>query len=259
MKENTRLKLGPCQQNQLCDWFGSHLGDSLAAQEAACFQRLVAAIFGYYVVQVGHLRASEDLLLASPARNQVILGIGPNQESADLYADPSHLPFAEDSLDGILLPHTLDFSIDPHQLLREVERVLIPEGKVLLSGFNPWSLWGLWRLPHLRSTSIPWCGHFFSSRRVIDWLSLLGFDLKEVHYLNFKPPLQRPGIMQRLQFMEGIGSKVYPRFGGVYIILAVKREVTVTPIRPKWSVKKRVIPAATEPTIRNGIGPRFRS
>ncbi|MCG7924383.1 MAG: hypothetical protein JAY67_02495, partial [Candidatus Thiodiazotropha taylori] len=66
------------------------------------------------------------------------------------------------------------------------------------------------------------------------------------------PPIQRQGVMQKLQFMEQIGDKVYPNFGGVYIILAVKRVVTITPIRPKWTVKKRVIPTAAEPTIRNG-------
>ena len=253
MRENKLLKLGSCQQNHLQEWFESNLGDSLAAQEALCFQQLIAAMFGYHVIQVGHLRQREDLLQVSPARNRVIMGIGPDGDGADLQADPCYLPFAGDSVDGILLPHTLDFSMDPHQLLREVERVLIPEGKVLLSGFNPWSQWGVWRLLRLRSAALPWCGHFFSSRRVLDWLALLGFDLLEIRYLNFRPPLQSHGVMQKLQFMERIGERVYPKFGGVYIILAVKREVTMTPIRPRWSVKKSVIPTAAEPTIRNGL------
>jgi SAM-dependent methyltransferase len=158
----------------------------------------------------------------------------------------------------MVLPHTLDFASDPHQVLREVERVLIPQGKVLLCGFNPWSQWGLWRLLHLRSSSVPWCGHFFSSKRIQDWFSLLGFELEEVVYLHYRPPFSHLPIMQRLAFMEGIGEKIYPKLAGVYVILAVKREVMVTPLRAKWRVKKRVLPTAVEPTMRKLNGSRCR-
>jgi SAM-dependent methyltransferase len=209
-------------------------------------------MFGYHLVQIGHQGVNEELLKVSPVRNRLVMGIGNATPLGELQADPANLPFATDSVDGVLLPHTLDFSLDPHQVLREVERVLIPEGKLLLSGFNPWSLWGGVRLLRMRSSNPPWCGHFFSSRRILDWLALLGFDLLEIEYLNYRPPFQSQGLLQKLQFLEQIGDKVYANFGGVYIILAVKRVVTITPIRPKWSVKKRVIPAAAEPTIRNG-------
>ncbi|MCU7904712.1 MAG: class I SAM-dependent methyltransferase [Candidatus Thiodiazotropha sp. (ex Epidulcina cf. delphinae)] len=255
MKENKLLKLGTCQQNHLQVWFESCLGSSLAIQEEACLQARIAGMFGYHVVQIGLPCRNRDLLRRSPARNRVVIGIGSAGSGVDLCADPHYLPLDSDSVDGIVLPHTLDFSTDPHQLLREVERVLIPEGKILLSGFNPWSQWGLWRLLRLRSATIPWCGHFFSCRRVQDWFSLLGFDLEEVVYLNYRPPLRNQAIMQKLAFMEGFGQKVYPLFGGVYVILAVKREVAMTPIRPKWLVKKRVLPTAAEPTTRSGIQP----
>jgi hypothetical protein len=104
----------------------------------------------------------------------------------------------------------------------------------------------------MRSSTPPWCGHFFGSRRVLDWLALLGFDLQAIRFLNFRPPVNRPGIIEKLQFLEHVGERVYPNFGAVYIILAVKRVATVTPIRPKWSVKKQVLPTAAEPTVRNG-------
>ncbi|MEW8501065.1 MAG: methyltransferase domain-containing protein [Candidatus Thiodiazotropha taylori] len=252
MREYRRLKLRSCQQNHIQEWFDTQLGANLVAQERPPLERHLSAMFGYHLVQIGHLGVADELLQASPARNRLVMGIGNAGQPGQLLADPSHLPFATDSVDGMLLPHTLDFSLDPHQVLREVERVLIPEGKLLLSGFNPWSLWGGVRLLKMRSSTPPWCGHFFSSRRVLDWLALLGFDLLQIQYLNYRPPIQRQGVMQKLQFMEQIGDKVYPNFGGVYIILAVKRVVTITPTRPKWTVKKRVIPTAAEPTIRNG-------
>jgi hypothetical protein len=131
-----------------------------------------------------------------------------------------------------------------------VERVLIPEGKVLLSGFNPWSQWGLWRLLRFRSASAPWCGHFFSSKRIQDWFSLLGFDLEKVAYLHYRPPATNLTLMQKLSFMERLGKKAYPLLGSVYIIHAVKREMTMTPIIPKWKMKKPVLPRAAEPTMR---------
>jgi SAM-dependent methyltransferase len=252
MREYRRLKLRSCQQKHIQTWFASPLGANLLAQERSLLERHLSAMFGYHLVQIGQQGLGEELLQASRARNRLVMGIGSSAQGVELRADPSHLPFATDSVDGMLLPHTLDFSDDPHQVLREVERVLIPEGKLLLSGFNPWSLWGVVRLVRMRSSNPPWCGHFFSSRRILDWLALLGFDLLEIEYLNFRPPIQSQGLMQKLQFMEQIGHKVYPNFGGVYIILAVKRVVTITPIRTKWSVKKRVLPAAAEPTIRNG-------
>ncbi|MET0088406.1 MAG: class I SAM-dependent methyltransferase [Candidatus Thiodiazotropha sp.] len=225
----------------------------MADLEATRFEPFINAMFGYHVVQLGQLRAGEDLLQRCPARNHVVMGLDSQREGSQIIADATRLPFAGDSVDGVLLPHTLDFSKDPHQLLRDVERVLIPEGKVLISGFNPWSQWGVWRLMRLRSNAMPWCGHFFSSGRVTDWLALLGFDLLELRYLHFRPPLNSPGVMQKLQFMERLGERVYPKLGGVYIIHAVKRVATLTPIRPKWTVKKRVLPTAAEPTIRNGL------
>jgi SAM-dependent methyltransferase len=259
MRNIKRFNLGSCQQKQLQTWFETDLGRLLAKQEAEYLNSRVATLFGYYVVQLGLPSRVENLLRLSPARNRVVMGGGGSDSGLDLQADCHQLPFASDSVVGMLLPHTLDFSADPHQVLREVERVLIPEGKVLLSGFNPWSQWGLWRLLRLRSATVPWCGHFFSSKRIQDWFSLLGFKLEEVVYLHYRPPVSNLSVMQRLAFLERLGEKVYPLFGGVYVILAVKREVTMTPLAPKWRVKKRVLPTAAEPTMRKLNGSNCRN
>ncbi|MET0067839.1 MAG: class I SAM-dependent methyltransferase [Candidatus Thiodiazotropha sp.] len=229
------------------------MGRSLADLETSRFAPYIHAMFGYHVVQLGHLRAGEDLLQDCPARNHVVMGLDREPDGAHIVADATRLPIPGDSVDGVLLPHTLDFARDPHQLLREVERILIPEGKVLISGFNPWSQWGAWRLMRLRANKAPWCGHFFSSGRVADWLALLGFDLLDLRCLHYRPPLKGQGVMQKLHFMERLGEQVYPKLGGVYIIHAVKRVATLTPMRPRWTVKKTVLPTAAEPTIRNGI------
>jgi len=241
-------KLGPSLQIQLSDWFQRHLGRLLAEQEQRHLEKWVAGLFGYYLIQVGLPVPDLELLRGSPVKNKILLDS--RLEGVDLRANPLQIPLATDSVDAVLMHHALDFSSDPHQLLREVERILIPEGKLLIVGFNPMSLWGIWRLFHLRGTQTPWAGHFFSVKRVSDWLSLLGFDLQAVEYLNFRPPLQNQAIMQRLTFIERLGEKNWPVLGGVYVLVAVKRTLTMTPIKPKWAIRKKVLPAAVEPTTR---------
>ncbi|MGD8587447.1 MAG: methyltransferase domain-containing protein [Chromatiales bacterium] len=209
----------------------------------------MSKLFGYYLVQIGSPDPGLDLLRHSPAKNKLIL----DQAQCDLSlrADPRYLPLATDSVDGVVMHHALDFAVDPHQMLREVERILIPDGKLLIIGFNPWSLWGARRLLYLHGQQPPWTGHFFPLKRVSDWLLLLGFDLLSVDHLNFRPPLQNHALMQRLAFLEVLGSKAWPLLGGVYVLEAVKRTLTLTPIKPKWRIRKKVIPAAIEPTTRN--------
>lgn len=254
MHTNKDFKLGSCLQKKAEAWFETRLGQTLLAQEQACLQQKAAAIFGYHVVQIGSPSPQFELLEQSPARNRVVLDCGAQQPGIDIKADSRFLPLASDSIDGVVLPHTLDFSADPHQVVREVERILIPEGKVLLSGFNPWSQWGVGRLFRQRSRSMPWCSHFFSPKRVQDWFSLLGFDLEEVVYLHYRPPIHNQMVMQKLAFMERFGQRIWPMLGGVYVMQAVKRTVTMTPIRVnKWRVKKRVLPSAAEPTTRSRI------
>jgi len=250
MRTNKDFKLGCCEQKQVETWFDTRLGRALMEQEQACLQEKAAAMFGYHLVQIGSPSPGFELLKRSPARNRVVLAPAARQPGVDIKADPRYLPLASDCIDGVILPHTLDFSPDPHQLMREVERVLIPEGKVLLSGFNPWSQWGVGRLFRRRSGHMPWCGHFFSPKRVQDWFSLLGFDLEEMTYLHYRPPIHNQMVMQKLNFMERLGSRAWPMLGGVYVMQAVKRTATLTPIRlNRWRMKKRVLPAA-EPTTR---------
>lgn len=110
---------------------------------------------------------------------------------------------------------------------------------MIIVGFNPWSLWGLWQLFRLRSKKVPWCGHFISAWRMHDWLSLLGFQVKSEQPLMFRPPLQHPGLMQRLQFLERVGARLWPPLSGVYMMLAVKRVSRLTPIKPVWKLAAR--------------------
>jgi SAM-dependent methyltransferase len=150
---------------------------------------------------------------------------------------------SSDSLDVLMLPHILEFSEQPHDVLREVERTLVPEGHAVVLGFNPLSLWTLWRWLVGWRGKLPWCGHFITTTRMKDWLSLLGFDVMETQYYFFRPPCQQETILRKLRFLERFGQRFWPIFGGGYVMLARKRVTTLTPIRPRWQPRRKLVTA----------------
>ena len=153
----------------LSEWFESPAGQYILDWELDTCDEAVADVFGFHAVQLG--LPGCDFLRANRIPLRAVLGHG-----GDVGADYTALPLASGSIDLLVLPHVLDFSADPHQILREVERVLMPEGQVVICGFNPFSLWGLRR----RNSALPvhpWCGDFISLLRVKDWLKLLGLEI----------------------------------------------------------------------------------
>ena len=123
-----------------------------------------------------------------------------------------------------LLPHALEFASNPHQILREVQRVLVPEGHLIVAGFNPWSLWGVRRaLKSGREAHYPWCGRFINLPRLKDWLALLGFEVAGGRMSCYAPPFSREQWLGRFRFMEAAGDRWWPIGGGVYFVDAVKR------------------------------------
>jgi SAM-dependent methyltransferase len=163
------------------------------------------------------------------------------------------LAVATDSLDVVLLSHVLEFSEQPHEVLREVDRILIPEGHVIVVGFNPWSLWGLWRLVLGWRKKAPWCGKFINAVRLRDWLQLLGFDVVQTKGYFYRPPIGRRRVLDKLTFLERLGTRCWPFFSGGYYILAKKRVSTLTPIRPRWRPRRSglVTPIASNSSVSN--------
>ncbi len=154
--------------------------------------------------------------------------------TAQVLAEPFALPFATSSIDLVLLPHVLEFSRHPHQVLREVERVLVPEGNVIITGFNPFSLFGLRRALARNKGDCPWQGHYFSAMRIKDWLTLLGFETQSGGFGCYAPPVSSDKWLERWRFMDGAGVRWWPICGGVYILQGVKRVQGMRLIMPKW-------------------------
>ncbi len=238
---------------RLEDWYRSPLGMEVADRETACVEAMLGDVFGYYLVQVGVTERFREALAASRIRHRILMPceVPSGQPGIEVVGDPIRLPLASDGVDALLLPHTLDFVPDPRQVLREAERVLIPEGRVFVLGFNALSTWGLRGLVDRRRGRVPWCGRFLTSYRVQDWLSLLGFDVEICEHVVFRPPFGRTRGA-RSSALDSLGRRIWPGLGAVYVIRAVKRVATLTPLKPSWTARRALLPGAIEPTTRNG-------
>ena len=168
----------------------------------------------------------------------------------------SDLPFEAQSVDLIVMPHTLEFTSDPHRLLREAERVLMPEGQLIILGFNSLSLWGARQSvgKMTRRPFVPAAVDLIAFTRLKDWIKLLGFDLERGRFGCYRPPLGSEQWLSRYAFMEAAGDRWWPIFGATYMIKAIKRVRGMRLVGP-LKVKKPVLaaglaPAAT-PNTRN--------
>jgi SAM-dependent methyltransferase len=225
----------------LSDWFEGPLGARVLREEAALATLALDTVFGFELLQVGAWGPARHLL--SGARTQHTTLLAPELSTdVTLCAPLDTLPFRSDSIDAILLPHTLELVEDPYAVLREAERVLTGEGCLMICGFNPFSGWGARRVFNEyfgRPAFPPQTQRMLSERRLRDWVALLGFDVDSVHgYLGFLP-------------LTGGPSEVRPRralTAGAYLLKARKRVSTLTLIRPRRRVRQRVLVGAAEPT-----------
>jgi len=229
----------------LHDWFQTPAGQYLLRWEDAQLQSSVADIFGYHALQLGvpqlhGLRANrmphQWLGMPTPEPVPGILDL-----RTALVTDYAALPFPACSLDLVVLPHTLELSADPHATLREVERVLVPEGRVVICGLNPVSLWGLrQRRAHafkrlgMGDLFLPDCGEFIGYWRLRDWLRLLSFEVEEGRFGCYRPAVRSEKWLERWAWMDRAGPRWWPIVGAAYFVVAVKRVRGMRLLGPAW-------------------------
>jgi SAM-dependent methyltransferase len=223
----------------LARWLASAQGRYVVAWEQACLDAAVTDVFGFNALQIGlphcdFLRANRIPLRQKAGES------GP----VDVLCTQTALPFAALSTDLVVLPHVLEFETDPHQVLREVERILIPEGQLIIAGFNPYSLWGLQR--RRRPGDYPWNGSYLSITRLRDWLQLLGFEVDRGTFGCFVPPVENDAWLRRWRFAERAGSRWWSFAGAVYVLRAIKRTHGMRLITPPWR-SQRVAAKALRP------------
>jgi SAM-dependent methyltransferase len=225
------------------------LGRALLAAECELVGEALEDVFGWELLQVGAWGVARDLLAASRTRRQTVIAPPAFAAGADVLARPAQLPVNSDSVDAVLLPHTLEFAADPYAIVREVDRVLVGEGQLLVLGFSPWSLWGM-RARASRSGFPPSLRRVLSERRLRDWLVLLGYEVVAArHYLYASPWASGPaGQSNDAILRRGL---LNPLPSGAYLLKARKRVYTLTPIRPRFREKPAGIGGLVKPTTRS--------
>jgi SAM-dependent methyltransferase len=217
------------------EWFASSLGRYLLQEEEQFLAQILPDLFGYHALQIGQM-VPDDLLAGCRIRHRCVVDVArPSVPGLSaLQAHPEQLPFAKDSLDLVFIHHALDGASSPHALLREASRVLIPEGHLLIVGFNPWSLWGLWRMFRLPWAELPWLRRPLSPHRLADWLTLLGFEVVGLESACFIPPLTHASIRRRFSWLELLGRRYWSQRGAAYVLLARKHVSCLTPVDMRW-------------------------
>jgi SAM-dependent methyltransferase len=221
-------------------WFKTPLGERLLQTEKELIQQILPDLFGFHLLQIGCIGDGE-LLDSSRILHRCVLS--PNLPQITLnysfvYAQiDASLPIAQESVDVVLLPHVLEFSHNPQQILFEVERILIAHGYLIIIGFNPLSVWGLWHR-FSRQQQAPWCSKFLPLIQVKDWLYEFNFDKIQQHSLFFAPPLHRKYLPTK--YLDNLALQWTKDFGAVYVLVVQKNVINLTPIKPKWLSDNRL-------------------
>ena len=234
-------------------WLRTAPGRYLLAWEQERLDHAVTDAFGFHALQLGlpeldglranrmphrwvasdSLHVPDDFSLELPPLDDSLLSTQAAHEPIALHCEFDVLPFPDNSIDLVVLPHALELARDPHHTLREVERVLVPEGRVVIAGFNPASLWGLrqraGRIKHGLGVGrqgglyLPRASEFIGYWRLRDWLRLLGFEVEAGRFGCWRPPFESQKWLDRFAWMDRVGDRWWPILGSVYFVVAVKR------------------------------------
>lgn len=220
-------------------WQDLHLGTNLKQITEHQLVTPSRQFFGYHLVKLGSL-SSELALAECPIKHRINV-VGQRATPTGIVAESTQLPFANNSIDAFVLAHELDFAQDPHHIMREVDRCIVPDGHVAIVGFNPISMLGCLKWLPLNSTRYLQNANFFSPHRIKDWLSLLGYQIIEEQFylyssLSFETSLDVDGRWTKF------AQKYLPLLASVYLIVGKKREFPLSLVKSSWELNTRFSP-----------------
>ena len=233
------------------EWYRGETGQYLLEELEARLNPLLVTTFGYYSLQIGCAEHAAQLHQGCRVKHQFTLDdLG---AKAEVSANPSMLPVATDSVDLVVLMHHLSNNREPHAVLREAFRILIPEGRLIIIDFNPLSLWGLRHVFQSWLERVPFKGHFYTARRIDDWMRLLGFDQHQHFRVGFLPPIQKASFTRRLTWLEKGTKNWLPMLGALNVMVYTKNISPLTPVRHRWVTRKILPTKIARPSVGRGM------
>ena len=249
------------QHQQFWQWTeNSAAGRDLIVRENAFFNAIGTELYGRLGVQLASNH--RQTLQQSHVMNHFSIAT----HDADVIANLQQLPLKNNEIDAVTLPHTLDAYDHPQMILHEAHRILKPRGHLVLTNFNPYSIWAfshLWNgkiLPHRRQ--------IISLQRMKDWLELLGFDIVRGQLMIYTPPVANEVWLKKLNAMDAIGNRWFPHFSAVYALVAVKRVFHVRPLenqayaphtalQTQWAGVGKISEKSTSAILKNAYNNAF--
>ena len=249
----TNFRMKPAQRPRivLADWYQTPLGQYLLERLKPSLDGALSTCFGYYALHLGCEGLSSVLFEQSRIKHVFRLGSDPLQ--VDALVEKQALPIASDSTDLVLLMHALSQSRDPHAILREASRVLIPDGKLIIIDFNPVSLWGIRHLLQGWLDDAPWAGHYYTARRMQDWLRLLGFDMLQHTRSGHILPLSHQNRVSQSRLFNKFTKRWVNISSALNMMVFEKKIVPLTPVRKRWAKQQILAPKVARPSVGRGM------
>ncbi|UOF93571.1 MAG: methyltransferase domain-containing protein [Bordetella sp.] len=238
MKESNTLIL------ELIQWFQTPEGEQFINWEQSQFDSIVTNAFGYQAWQISFgnknfLRKNRIPFKAFIDTSFPLYKIAKNWQGC-VITELEYMPFESQSIDLFLLPHVFERSKNPYFVLRELSRVIIPEGRILISGFNPWSLWHINNFLLNKKRSFPLqSSSLVSFYKLKNWLELLSFDLDIVCFGGCIPICTIKKYLNRYYFTKNFGNCCFCLISPIYIISAIKRCMSLPLMKPYWEIQKQ--------------------
>lgn len=218
----------------LTTWYQQPLGQTLAAMETEQLKKNLAPLTGQYILQLGYIDLLNDIAIKSSPRRIIVCDEAETQtQTPFVQASYAQLPFANASLDIVIMSHILEFEPSAKAALDEAWRALKADGHLVILGFNPWSLWGVTKLFYSHHAP-PWSGHFYSASKLLRRLHQLHAEIITFKSFFFRPPLNQASFLGKSHWLETIAQFLLPPVGGVYLLVAKKNIMPLTPIRSHW-------------------------
>ena len=244
------------------NWLDTGTGTTLLREESHQVAGAFENIFGDQCLQIGAWGDSTLFRRYSRTRRYAVVAAHPGS-GVDFVSAPEDLAVATDSIDAVFLPHILETAEDPHAVLREVDRILRPDGHVVIAGFNAWGWWGVRH--YLSRHRFPAGGQrMISEYRLRDWLRLLDYHVQPARFHHAAAPLYRlsrpaetpcgsEGTARRAANWLAPPARFrrWHPLASCYLLVARKEVFTVTPIRPAFRRRTRLVGGLVNPTTRN--------